>query len=75
MHIAQFKLKVEFPISFKPWVADREKILQIAEIRLANVPHRERSIFIKQLFWLTWAKAIGSAPHLQSSFLELIWML
>jgi hypothetical protein len=53
---------------------DREKNLQDAEIWLEDVPHRECSPSIEQLFWLTWAKAMGSAPHLHNSFLALIWL-
>jgi hypothetical protein len=72
MLLTQFSLKAEFPISSNHGVVDRKKNLQDAEIWLKVVPDRERSPFLEHFFWLTWAKAMGSALHLQSSFLELI---
>jgi hypothetical protein len=70
-----FSSKQNFQLVQNHGIADREKNLQDAEIWLEDVPHMEHSPSIEQFFWLTWAKAMGSTPHLQSSFLELIWLV
>jgi hypothetical protein len=44
-------------------VADKEKNLQDVEIRLADVPHRERSPSTEQLFGIDMAGMMGSASH------------
>jgi hypothetical protein len=44
-------------------MVDREKNLQDAEIRLEDMPHRERSPSIEQLFRTDMASMMGSAPH------------